>query len=64
MKKKNNQLLKRILLVVLANMILGLGIATLRLSGFGTDPYTCMNLGISSRLNMNFGTYHSVPAWG
>ena len=60
MKKKNNQLLKRILLVVLANMILGLGIATLRLSGFGTDPYTCMNLGISSSLNMNFGTYQML----
>lgn len=42
MKKKNNQLLKRILLVVLANMILGLGIATLRLSGFGTRVFdTC-----------------------
>lgn len=60
MESKKKKLIKRIILVFLANMILALGIAVLRLSGFGTDPYTCMNLGVSSRLHMNFGTYQMV----
>ena len=60
MESKKKKLIKRIILVFLANMILALGIAILRLSGFGTDPYTCMNLGVSSRLHMNFGTYQMV----
>lgn len=50
----------RIVLVVLANMILGLGISLLRLAGFGTDPYTCMNLGVSSKLGMSYGTYQMI----
>lgn len=60
MESKKKKLIKRIILVFLANMILALGIAILRLSGFGTDPYTCMNLGVSSRLHMNYGTYQMV----
>lgn len=60
MKGKKHQLVMGVILVFAANVILGLGIALLRLSGFGTDPYTCMNLGISGRLNMNFGTYQML----
>ena len=50
----------RIGLVILANLILGLGICLLRLSGFGTDPFTCMNLGVSSKLGMSYGTYQMI----
>ena len=32
----------RAVLVVIANLILGMGVALLRLAGFGTDPFTCM----------------------
>lgn len=59
-KNKNKNLAMRIVLVVLANMILGLGISLLRLAGFGTDPYTCMNLGVSSKLGMSYGTYQMI----
>lgn len=60
MESKNKNLAMRIVLVVLANMILGLGISLLRLAGFGTDPYTCMNLGVSSKLGMSYGTYQMI----
>jgi len=70
MEKKRKAFIMRTIFVVLANMILGLGIALLRLSGFGTDPFTCMNLGVSSLLGMNYGTYQMIlnivlfiPVW-
>lgn len=60
MKEKRHNLAARITLVVAANLILGLGIGILRLSGFGTDPYTCMNLGVSSHLGLSLGAYQMV----
>lgn len=49
--------IKRFLLMLLAIIILALGIAMLRLSSFGTDPFNCMNLGVSSHLPISYGTY-------
>ncbi|MCI8516326.1 MAG: membrane protein [Hungatella sp.] len=60
MKERRHDLGARIFLVIVANLILGLGIGILRLSGFGTDPYTCMNLGVSSRLGLSLGAYQMV----
>ena len=56
-EKGSSELMKRVIWVILANVILGFGISLLRLSGFGTDPYTCMNLGVSSHLSISYGTY-------
>ena len=60
MESKKKEFLLRVVLVVVANLILGLGIALLRLSGFGTDPFSCMNLGVSSRLGMGLGMYQML----
>lgn len=57
MDEKRKKLLLRILWMIGANMILGMGIALLRLSSFGTDPFTCMNLGVSSHLPISFAVY-------
>lgn len=38
-------------------IIMGLSIALIRMSDFGTDPFTCMNLGISSSLGVSFGNW-------
>lgn len=59
-KKGSEDLVKRVIWVILANVILGFGISLLRLSGFGTDPYTCMNLGVSSHLPISYGTYQML----
>lgn len=60
MDEKRKKLLPRVLWVTVANLILGLGIAMLRLSGFGTDPFTCMNLGVSSHLPVSFAVYQMI----
>lgn len=57
MDEKRKKLMLRICWMIGANVILGLGIALLRLSSFGTDPFTCMNLGVSSHLPISFATY-------
>lgn len=57
MEEKRKKLALRIMWMLAANAILGLGIALLRLSGFGTDPFTCMNLGVSSHLPVSFAAY-------
>lgn len=31
-----------------------------RLSGFGVDAFTCMNLGISGFIGMSFGTWQLI----
>lgn len=48
---------KRFVYMVLAIAILSFGIALLRFSSFGTDPFNCMNLGVSSHLPISYGTY-------
>ena len=41
-------------------VLIGFAIAILRISQFGTDPFSCMNLGLSSALNLGFGTYQLI----
>lgn len=47
---------RRILANILAINIMCLATAMLRLSNFGTDPYSCMNLGLSLISHLSFGT--------
>ena len=48
---------RRTVFVFIGVFFIGLGSALLRLSGLGTDPFTCMNLGVSGVLHMQYGTY-------
>lgn len=48
---------KRVIWVFIGVFFIGFGSALLRLSGMGTDPFGCMNLGVSGVLHMQFGTY-------
>lgn len=40
----------------IGNIMLGMGIAFLRLAAYGTDPYSCMNIGLSGQLSISYGT--------
>ncbi len=60
MDEKKKKLMLRIMWVTVANLILALGIGLLRLSSFGTDPFTCMNLGVSSHLPVSFAVYQMI----
>lgn len=60
MDRKKKDLILRIILVLAGNLILAFGIGLMRLSGFGTDPFTCMNLGVSGVLGVGLGVYQML----
>ena len=47
---------KRISGMVLGILFIGLCVSFLRLSQFGVDPFSAMNLGISGFIGWSFGT--------
>ena len=48
---------KRFGMMMMGNLLIGTGVAFYRMSGFGVDAFSCMNLGISSFLGMSFGNW-------
>lgn len=57
MQNISGAVIKRFFYMCLGNVLLGFGVALLRLSGFGTDPFCSMNIGVSSHLPISYGTY-------
>lgn len=51
---------KRFIYMVLGVVLLGIGVACLRLSGFGTDPFACMVFGLSNHLPISYGTIQVI----
>ncbi|MCI8464824.1 MAG: hypothetical protein HFI63_03055 [Lachnospiraceae bacterium] len=49
--------MKRILLMFAGIFLIGMCVASYRMSGFGVDAFSCMNLGVSGFLHMSFGTW-------
>ncbi len=41
-------------------LLIGICVALYRMSGFGVDPFSCMNLGISGFLGMTFGNWQLI----
>ncbi|WP_432628381.1 YczE/YyaS/YitT family protein [Brotaphodocola sp.] len=57
---RNSFPFRRILWVIIGNLIIGVGCALFRLANLGTDPFSCMNLGVSSHLPISYGTYQML----
>ncbi len=55
-KFKKNTTLYNSLFVVLGVIIIGFGVAVLIRAGLGTDPFTCLNMGLSKLTGISFGT--------
>ncbi|MFI3213439.1 MAG: hypothetical protein R3Y24_08855 [Eubacteriales bacterium] len=51
---------KQFMISLIGNIILGIGIAVLRVSSMGNDPYTAMNMSISNLLPIGLGTYQVI----
>ena len=51
---------KRVAGVLAAVVMMGFGISWLVPCGFGTDGYTAMNLAISARIGLSFGTWQAI----
>ncbi len=57
MKIKNKKNMpKRIIIMILGNLLIALGITAYRTGILGVDPFSCMNLGISLFIHRDFGT--------
>lgn len=52
--------IKRLVLVVIVVIVMGLCLSFLEPCGFGTDPCTCMNLGISRKIGMTLGNWQAL----
>ena len=51
---------KRYIMMVVGILFISICVGCYRLSGFGVDAFTCMNLGISGFLGMTFGTWQLI----
>ena len=51
---------RRILMMLVGIFFISVCVGCYRLSGFGADAFTCMNLGISGFLDMQFGTWQLI----
>lgn len=57
MTDNNSSLAGRVFMMVTGILFICICVGSYRLSGFGVDAFTCMNLGISGYLGMVFGTW-------
>ena len=52
-----HNMVKRTVFAFLSIIIMGFGIALFSVSGFGVDPFTSMNMNVSSAIGIGYGTY-------
>ncbi len=52
--------MSRLAVMAAGVVCIGIGSGLFRYSGFGADPFTTMNLGLSSLLNLSFGTWQLI----
>ena len=52
--------IKRFLMMLTGILFISICVGCYRLSGFGVDAFTCMNLGISGFIGILFGTWQLI----
>ena len=55
-----HNMVKRVIMTVLSIIVMGFGISLFSVSGFGVDPFTSMNMNVSSTLGIGYGTYQLI----
>lgn len=60
METQKQSFLKRCVMMVTGILFIGICVGAYRLSAFGVDAFTCMNLGISGFLHISFGTWQLI----
>lgn len=53
-------LVKRTVAMLIAVIIMGAGVGFFMLAAMGSDPFSTLNLGISSKLHLSFGTWQAI----
>lgn len=56
----NKLLIKRIAMVCIGTLIMGFAVSLSVYAKLGTDPCTCLNMGVSSKIGMSFGTWQLI----
>ena len=54
---QKNKLLPRIILAALGIVVMGFSMSVIEKLNFGTDPYTCLNNGLSMKTGISLGTW-------
>lgn len=52
--------IKKVVYMTVGVFLIGLAVSLCRLSGFGTDPFSCMNIGVSTVIGMNYANYQLI----
>lgn len=60
MNSEKNTFIKRLAMMLTGILFIGVCVGSFRLSAFGVDAFTCMNLGISGFIHMSFGTWQLI----
>lgn len=60
MNKGEASFYRRICMMLTGILFISLCVGCYRLSNFGVDAFSCMNLGISGFLHMSFGTWQLI----
>lgn len=60
MDSQKNNFAKRFIMMLTGILFIGVCVGSFRLSAFGVDAFTCMNLGISGFIHMSFGTWQLI----
>lgn len=58
--RHTHNLVGKLVFSTLGVMCISLGITVCRIGNVGVDPFTAMNMGISERIGMDFGTYQLI----
>ena len=60
MNSEQKTFTKRLAMMLTGILFIGICVGNFRLSAFGVDAFTCMNLGISGFIHMSFGTWQLI----
>ena len=53
-------LVKRTVAMLAAVIVMGAGVGFFMLAAMGSDPFSTLNLGVSSRLHLSFGAWQAI----
>lgn len=61
-KKKytGQHLVKRTIVMLIAVTVMGVGVGCFMLAAMGSDPFSTLNLGVSSKIGLSFGAWQAI----
>ncbi len=57
---RGQQMVRRTIIMLIAVIIMGMGVGFFMHAAMGSDPFSTLNLGVSSKLNLSFGVWQAI----